>query len=60
MFWIVDIVSLLSGLYAVRNVKIELFGSSFIPAVVIATLIVLVLQQVKRPILRYGKWIKVD
>mgnify|MGYP000972678293 CR=1 FL=1 len=56
--WLVDILSLLIINYLLTNFKIELFGHTFIPTVLLSSLILIIIQQIKRPIFRYGNWVE--
>lgn len=59
-YWLVDIISLIIASYVLTNIHIKLFGSTFFASILLSSLTFLILQQIKRPILRFGKWIEID
>ena len=60
MYWIIDVISIIGVFLAIDNVSIEIFNSSFLPAVAISSAIYLVIQQIKKPLLKHSKWIELD
>lgn len=59
LYWLVDIVSVLITYFILDTVRPELLGGSVLLSLLLATILVLILQQIKRPILRFGKWIEI-